>query len=297
MSGPVPPPAKAPPPPGAPPARRGPPPPPGGSPEAAAPVSGDRFAVSSGRQIGAQKVTIYGPAGVGKSNLARLAPSPVFLDIEDSTKGLDVRRLGSDKIATWADLRSCLQSNAMDEFKTIVIDSVTKAEELAIADTLIRVKKADGSRADNLEAYGFGKGAKHLYDTFLLILMDLERHVRAGRNVVLISHVCTSKVPNPMAEDWIRYEPRLAQTKGGDFSIRSRVIEWSDHVLFIGYDVATTDEGKGKGGGTRTIFTREMPTHIAKVRDHGDGSEAIEPRSYENRDDGSVWPLILGGGS
>lgn len=273
-----------------PPVRRGPPPPSGGASTDAAPADPSRFAVTTGRVAAAQKVVIYGPGGIGKSSLARLAPKPIVLDIEGSTNRMDVDRISG--IETWADLRECLRSPALDAYQTVVIDSATKAEELAIAHTIATVKTEKGQAVTSVEGYGFGKGYQHVYDTFLHLLVECDRHIRAGRNVVLVSHVCTAKVPNPNGEDFIRYEPRLQQTKEGKASIRNRVVEWSDHVLFVGYDVAAQD-GKAVGGGTRTIFTKEMPTHIAKVREAG---TSIGERPYESADDGSIWPLLLSTG-
>lgn len=262
--------------------------PPNGAPPTGVPSAG-RFAVSTGRVAGAQKVVIYGPGGIGKSSLAALAPKPIFLDVEDSTKRLDVARISG--LASWADLRACLQSDAFDGYGTLVLDSVTKAEELAVAHTLSTVKTEKDKTATSIEGYGFGKGYQHVFDTFLHLLVDLDRHIRAGRNVVLVAHACTSRVPNPGGEDFIRWEPRLQQTKEGRASIRNRIVEWSDHVLFVGYDVYTED-GKGKGAGTRAIYPKETPTQIAKVREVAGVS--IEQRAYTSNTDGAIWPLLLG---
>src|SRR5688572_10475054 len=116
-----------------PPKRNGAPPPSSASPPAASAVSanGDRFQVRTGRRVLPQKVVIYGPGGIGKSTLASLAPNPIFLDIETSTERLDVARL--DGIETWADLRAVIQSDRLDGYGTLVLDSATKAEELAVA--------------------------------------------------------------------------------------------------------------------------------------------------------------------
>src|SRR5690606_41783294 len=58
--------------------------------------------------------------------------------------------------------------------------------------TLFRSKVKGG-----VEGYGFGKGYTHVYDTFLHLLAELDRHVREGRNVIGIAHECTANVPNP----------------------------------------------------------------------------------------------------
>ena len=243
------------------------------------------FAITSGRISGPQRIVIYGPGGIGKSSLAALAPKPVFLDVEHGTHEFDVCRAG--EIDTYADLRAVLQSTALDGFETVVIDTMTKAEELAIAHTLKTVPHEKGQYVSSIEGYGFGKGLQHVYDTALLLLADLDSQVRRGRNVILICHDCTADVPNPVGDDFIRFEPHLQSPKSGKASIRNRVIQWADHVLFIGYDVIAKD-GKGRGVGTRTIFTDELPDHIAKSR----SVHAVLP--FESPTDGAIWGLIFG---
>src|SRR3990167_8232265 len=84
----------------------------------------NRFAVTSGKVDAPQAIVIYGPGGVGKTSLAALAPNPVLIDIEKGTLHLDLKRI--DGIETFADLRACLQSDVLDPYKTVVVDSGTK---------------------------------------------------------------------------------------------------------------------------------------------------------------------------
>lgn len=254
------------------------------SPEATA--SPNRFAILSGRISGPQRIVVYGPGGIGKTSLAALAPNPVFLDIESGTRALDVPRV--EGIDSFQDLRACLQSDVLDGFESIVLDSATRAEELSIAHTIATVPHEKGHRVKSIEGYGFSKGLAHNYDTFLTLLMDLDRQIRGGRNVILIAHDCTADVPNPTGDDFIRFEPHLQAPKSGKNSIRNRVIQWADHVLFVGYDVIAED-GKGKGAGTRTIWPIERPDHVAKSR------TLAEPMPFDAADDGAIWPLIFGG--
>jgi len=190
------------------------------------------------------RVGIYGPGGIGKTTLAATAPGPVaFFDLDDSLPvllpslaGYDVRRV--EGIDGWEDMRVALHGDGWDDIRTIVIDSATKAEELALGWTLANVPhEKDGVLIRRIEDYGFGKGWQHNFETFLKPLGDLDRHVRAGRHVVLICHDCTATVPNPKGEDWLRYEPRLQNPSSGKASIRLRVREWLDHLLYLGYDV------------------------------------------------------------
>ena len=119
---------------------------------------------------------------------------------------------------------------------------------------------------ERLEDYGYFKGFQHVYVAFCGLLNDLDVHVRAGRNVILVCHDCTSSVPNPAGDDWLRYEPRLQTSGTGKASIRLRVREWADHVLFLGYDLTVDDKKKGHGFGKRRIQPIERPHCMAKSR-------------------------------
>lgn len=268
------------------------PPPPSGKPATNAPAvespDASRFAITSGRIDGPQRVVIYGTGGIGKTSLAALAPNPVFVDLEHGTESLDVPRvqIGDDG---WTAMRALLQSDKLDGFGTVVIDGATKAEEMAVAHTLATVPHEKGNRVHRLEDYGFGKGYQHVYETYLLLLQDLDSQVRRGRNVVLIAHDCISDVPNPQGDNFIRYEPHLQAPKSGKASIRNRVVQWAHHVLFVGYDVAA-DRGKGYGSGTRTIYTQEMPSHVAKTR-----CLDIPASMPFERGNGDVWSMLTGG--
>lgn len=224
--------------------------------------------MSSGRAVAAQRFGIYGTGGIGKTKLASLLKkvnvNPLIVDVENGSRFLDVQRVGD--IQSWPELRSILQDDALlNPFGAVVIDSFTKAEELAIAHTLATVPTEGGEFVDKIEGYGYGKGYTYAYETFLKILGDLDAIVRKGKHVIVICHDFKASVPNPYGEDWIRYEHRMQETPKGP--IRSRVFEWCDHFFYVGYDVAVSKDGKGRGAGTRTIYPSEMPTHKAKSRD------------------------------
>jgi hypothetical protein len=236
--------------------------------------------VSLSQPVGAKghRVLLYGPGGIGKTSLACQCPGPVaFCDLDESLDKLHGQlKRGGIKMPSvfpgtdWALVRASLKSQGWDGIKTIVIDSVTKLEELAIAYTLQTVKGPGDCKVDKIEDYGFGKGYQYAFDVFLSILADFDKHCRAGRNIVLIAHDCTHTVPNPAGQDFLRYEPRLQDPASGKGSIRLRVREWADHMLFLNYDIAFSskpeDKKKAKGSGTRTLYTAELPFCMAKCR-------------------------------
>ena len=229
-----------------------------------------RVLFSSINETAGHRVVLYGTGGIGKTTLATFAPGPVAVfDLDESLPRLKSQLThlpGVVTAATWVDLRGALQSQGWDEVKTIVIDTVTRAEDLCIAHTLATVPHEKGHKVSKLEDYGYGKGYQFVFETFLPLLGDLDRHCRAGRHVILIAHDCTHNVPNPSGEDWLRYEPKLQDPPSGKASIRLRVKEWADHLLFLGYDTVVTKEGKGLGSGTRTLWPAELPHCMAKSR-------------------------------
>ena len=238
------------------------PPKPPRRPATAKPSPGDgpvgSFEIIRGVQERGAKVVIYGPGGVGKTELASLAAEanagPVlFIDLEDGTDHLDVARV---KVDDWSDMRTITADpTQLDGFGMVVIDSLTKAEELAVAFVVATVPHDTGGNVSSIEGFGFGKGYVHVYEQFVLLAADLDRIARSGIDVVLICHECVANVPNPEGVDWIRYEPRLQSPASGKSSIRHRVKEWADHVLFVSFDAVVSKDGKATGSGTRTTGT------------------------------------------
>lgn len=250
------------------------------------------FDEDDGKTVTAQKTVIYGPGGVGKSELCSLLNQcdivPLFIDIGTGTQFLDVKRCKPTP-QNWEELRAAVQRDWPGR-GAIVIDDLSKAEEMAI-DYVIRTVKHEKDKSKvitSIEDYGWGKGYVHAYETFLQLLGDLDAQARKGVHVICIAHECTANVPNPTGEDWIRYEPRLQSPASGKASIRHRVKEWCDHLLFVGFDVFTED-GKGTGGGTRTIYPAELPTHWAKSR------LLSEPIPYA-KGSADLWKALLGVG-
>lgn len=272
-------------------------PPPASGQSQSRPISNGKkdFAIKSGLTAEAEKVVIYGPGGIGKSELWSLLSDvgikPLCLDIGASTTHIATNRIASEEVPLWEDLRSALQHPSLwNEFNAVVIDDLTRAEEMD-EDWVIRNIKHEkqGKVITSIEDYGFGKGMCHKYDAFLRLLGDLDHHIRQKRHVICIAHECTAPVPNPGGEDYIRYEPRLQSPKSGKDSIRHRVKEWADHLFFIGYDTFVNEDGKASGAGTRTIYPAEMPTHWAKSR------TIAQPIVYQ-KGDATLWRQLFNKG-
>ncbi|NQT20880.1 MAG: AAA family ATPase [Planctomycetes bacterium] len=258
------------------------------------------IAAAHGKRIG-----LYGPGGVGKTSLALLAAGPIaYFDLEGTLPDLrdqveqgelDIRPVSN--VAGWEDLRKSInaQESGWEGIKTVVIDSATLTEEWALKYTLATVPHEKGHLVSRIEDYGYGKGYAHLYEVWLPVLSDLERHIRAGRNVVMLMHDCTTPVPNPLGEDYIRWEPRLQTTNKGAASIRLRVREWLAYLFYIGYDL-DVKKGKAEGEGTRSVYTCEKAHCMAKRRPlfEVEGVESLDMIPYIHCYDTTVWQAVFG---
>ena len=234
------------------------------------------------------KTVIYGPGSVGKSSLAAAIKEvgfrPLFLDIGDGTDFLDVDRV---KPESWDELRAQLHDkDFMSKFNAVVIDDLTKAEEFSIRWTCDNVPTEKGTRVNSIEGYGFGKGLTHNYETFLQLLGDLDAQKRAGRQVICLAHDCVVAPENPEGENYSQYQPRLQMPASGKNSIRHRVLEWCDHMLFVNFDVSISEDGKGVGAGSRCIYPSRMPGFWAKSRCLSD------PIPYE-KDSAELWKQLF----
>lgn len=220
--------------------------------------------ITRGKRARAQKVVIYGPEGIGKSSFASQFPDPVFIDTEGSTDNMDVARL--DKPTSWTMLVNeiaFIKANPT-ECKTLIVDTVDWAEQLAVAHVCSQHGK------QGIEDFGWGKGYTYVQEEMGRFLNALSDLVDMGINVVLTAHAQIKKFEQPdEMGSYDRYELKLGQKAGSKTA--PLVKEWADMVLFANYKtlVMTTDNGKKKPqGGERVMYTNHRPAWDAKNR-HG----------------------------
>lgn len=226
------------------------------------------------------RLLVYGVAGVGKTQLAAQAPSPVFLQTEDG--------LGTQQADTFGMLRSYEEvQQALDvlyqedhAFQTVVLDSLDWLEPLIWART------CQLNNWKTLEQPGFGKGYLAALDVWRGFLdgMTLLRDAR-GMGVILIAHAEIKRFDSPETEPYDRYQPKLHARAA------ALVQEQVDAVLFANYRVSTlkSDAGFGKkvvrgvSGGDRRLHTIERPAFLAKNRFGLEESIALD------------WPTLAAG--
>ena len=251
-----------------------------------------------------EKIVLYGASGMGKTTLASMAPRPVFIGVDDGARKIRDPRDDSVLnaimgVETFDDVREAIhQKNLYDDYETLVIDTITKVEELS-EPYIFEHYKVDGKTVHTLEGYGWGKGYRHALEVMRLILQDCGALVKLGKNVILIAQENAVKMPNAEGLDYIQAGPKLFHTSQA--SSRLEVQEWADHVLRIGYaetNVAGAGAAATKGkitsrSTTRHIFTKEARHFFAKSRTIREPVISFSTNEEGVPNDDALWQFLF----
>lgn len=215
--------------------------------------------ISKGKQSRAQRVVIYGSEGIGKTTIAAKCPDPLFIDLENGSSSYDVARING--VNEWLRLLQTVEEVARTPncCKTLVIDTMDKAEIMCIRNML------GTSGKKGIEDYGYGKGYTYLAEEYGKLLEGLDKVIAAGIHVVCIAHAAMRKFEQPDEMGaYDRWELKLSK------KCAPLVKEWADSLLFLNYETTVIQvDGKAKAsGGGRCIYTDHKPCWDAKNR-HG----------------------------
>lgn len=261
------------------------------------------FKVQSWTDAGeGSKTLIYSRSGMGKTTLGAMAPTPIFVGLDDG--GRKIRNPKTTDpiqaisgIETFQDIRDALhQPELFPKRCTVVVDTITKVEEL-LHTHIMNTVFVNGEKVRSFRKYGWD-GDRYLLDHYRLLLSDLDAHVRAGRNVILLAQLAQITVANAEGVDYLEDGPKLQHRK--DCSVRTEICEWADHVLRIGYlgfdvykDKVTDRTGKVQmSDTTRAVFTGGAAHYFAKARPvNGEKLPAVI--SFESEQDDSLWQFLF----
>lgn len=218
---------------------------------------------------------IYGPSGIGKTDLAANFPSPAFVRDPDED-GIDdlvenkrcpkpkdiivvdhfneLVNIPGNNLKKWLDLG----------VKTVVYDSITGLEQLCFSWHCDDAYGGDWSKEGFLSYYqGPRTAAKSEWPRFLESLQMLRT---AGLSVILIGHSQIKSFKNPEDVDYDKYTPYV------DKEIWQNTHRTANIVLFYNLSVEVNTKGlKGKADTStvsRLIYTEPSPIYDAKNR-HG----------------------------
>lgn len=216
------------------------------------------LSITRGPRLRALGVVLYGPEGIGKSTLASQFPSPIFIDLEHGTDTMDIARTDTPK--TFNDVLTLMTMILEeDEFKTVVIDTADKLEQLITAHVL------EAHHLSSIEDAGYGKGYTYIAEEFVRFLRKCGELIDAGKNVVIVAHAMMRKFEQPDEMGaYDRWELKLSKKAA------PLVKEWADMVLFLNYKTTVVTDEKTKSkkarGGKRVMYATHHPAWDAKNR-------------------------------
>jgi phage nucleotide-binding protein len=194
--------------------------------------------------------TLFGEGGMGKTTLAAMFKSPVFIRTEDGTASL----AGNDNVSLFPlatstqDVLDAIEALATQkhDHKTLVIDSITQLGTMIEAEIVAADPKA---KSINQAGGGYGAG----YST----AAEKHRQIRdwagslayeKGMNVIFIGHADTEMLDLPDMDAFARYTVRMH---------KKSIPHYTDNVDLVGLIRLKTFVRGGDGDKKRAISTGE----------------------------------------
>ena len=194
--------------------------------------------------------TLFGEGGMGKTTLASMWPSPVFIRTEDGTASL----AGNDNVSLFPlatstqDVLDAIEALATQkhDHKTLVIDSITQLATMVEAEIVAADPKA---RSINQAGGGYGAGysaaaEKHRQIRDWAGSLAYEK----GMNVIFIGHADTEMLDLPDMDAFARYTVRMH---------KKSLPHYTDNVDLVGLIRLKTFVRGGDGDKKRAISTGE----------------------------------------
>jgi len=194
--------------------------------------------------------TLFGEGGMGKTTLAAMFKSPVFIRTEDGTASL----AGNDNVSLFPlatstqDVLDAIEALATQkhDHKTLVIDSITQLATMVEAEIVAADPKA---KSINQAGGGYGAGysaaaEKHRQIRDWAGSLAYEK----GLNIVFIGHADTEMLDLPDMDPFARYTVRMH---------KKSLPHYTDNVDLVGLIRLKTFVRGGDGDKKRAISTGE----------------------------------------
>lgn len=173
-------------------------------------------------------VTIAGEAGRGKTTMAASFPKPFFVMVENGLRSIPEKDRPDGSLIPSVDFLWNIMKALGEEdhdYQTIVIDSVTKLDDMFAQHVIENdPKKPKGL---NQALGGFGNGPAAVGALHLRLRKECE-HLKnkKGVNIVFIAHATVESIDLPDSEPFMRYSVRLG---------KNSIAPYRDDVDVVGF--------------------------------------------------------------
>jgi len=204
-------------------------------------------------------ICIYGESGVGKTSFASGFKNPIFLCAENGMGEIDSPHV---EIKSYTDLLNALRDDDINQFDSIVIDSLDWLE------SLIYQWMMEKYQVETVQKVGGGYGAY-----VSVALTEWQKIVRLlnglrskGKNIVLISHYQVKPYHDPQqVEAYDKYKLKLQDR------VSALITEWVDVLLFAKFETFVKQgegmkKNKAVSSGRRVAYPYGQAAFDAKTR-------------------------------
>ena len=200
---------------------------------------------------------VYGREGIGKSTFASHAKNPIFLKFEDRLDHIDTSK--SDLITSIDQMdKNLIYLKTQDHgFNTVVVDTITAMQALAVKHVLDKYNAKSLSEGDHGKFY---VDVQQTCFDFVDSLFELRQS--KNMNIVFVGHALIKPFAPPIGEPYDRYQLDLMD------KVANKVIQAVDCVLFVEQEVETivnkAKKNQATSTGKRVMRTEPSPSYIAK---------------------------------
>jgi len=213
-------------------------------------------------------IVLYGPTKFGKSTFGSEAPNPIFIPTEDGVNNIKVDQF--PRVTTWEELLKRIDEVLAGghDYKTLVIDTLNGAVELA-AQFVCQTKFAGDWGPKGFTSYGSGDRATS--EEIRNLITRLSDVKAKGMTVLLLCHTGVQTVKNPVEGDYGKYAPDMPR------GVWARFAAWADITMRGDYE----------------FIVKKGPNPLAAGRPIGDSTRILRCSGSAAEDAGSRvgWEL------
>lgn len=215
--------------------------------------------VSKGVKKQKPTIILYGAGGLGKDTFFSGFPDPFFVDVENGTGNLDVRR---SLPKAFDDVTAQLKAIEPSDCQTLVLSGLDTLEKMLFK----KIVAEDSKGAKNMvqAAGGYGNAYRVAIESWVEMHKELHRVRDQDKYIGVVCHELVYSYNDPTAASYDRY--RLNLHEGSKESAAKLWFDWADIVLFAKKKIYQKDENRAIDEGKHYIYTQGRAAFDAKSR-------------------------------